>query len=276
MSFFQSLFYYVLIGGFFLTACSPRLDRAALSTQIAAEIYATLTASVPTQTPGPPPTPTSSIPDTPTPTPFIPPEASVRSQALNVRQGPGIDYPNTSQLQTGAYFNVIGQYNNCDWLKVQLPDASIGWVKGGPDFVDLKGDCTLLPHGVFRPPHGASILDKRAARGFGELEVDNNTNDDALVIVADLRNDAFIAFYVYSNDKFTLTGIPAGKYPFYFMIGKDWDGDLLSFVNITAQRRFIDMFDYIQGNRYNIILQSASENAAVAYNISGAFPPLKK
>ncbi|NPV84526.1 MAG: SH3 domain-containing protein [Anaerolineae bacterium] len=272
---FKTLLFGVLVCAFALSSCLQRVDRAALSTEIAAEIYATLTASVPTQTPVPPPTPTSAIPDTPTPTPFVPPEASVRSAVLNVRQGPGTNFASVAQLQKGASLMIIGQYNACDWLKVQLIDGSNGWVKGGADYVELKQECALIPHGTFRPPHGTLIVDKRDKRGLGELVVDNNTSEDAVVLVADIRNNAFIAVYVYANDRYILSGIPAGKYPVYFMTGTDWDGDDRTFVRMTVQRRFIDLFDFLQGNRRNILLQSASEDPAISYNISGAFPPLK-
>lgn len=271
----KTLLFGVLICVFFLSSCSQRVDRAALSTEIAAEIYATLTASVPTQTPVPPPTPTSAIPDTPTPTPFVPPAASVRSAVLNVRQGPGTNFDSIAQLQKGTSLVIIGQYNACDWLKVQLIDGGSGWVKGGVDYVELKGECALIPHGTFRPPHGALIVDKRNKRGLGELVIDNNTSEDAVVLVADIRNNAFVAVYTHANDRYTLSGIPAGKYPVYFMTGADWDGDDRTFVRMTVQRRFIDLFDFLQGNRRNILLQSASEDPAVSYNISGAFPPLK-
>ena len=272
---FKALLFGVLICAFSISSCSQRIDRAALSTEIAAEIYATLTALVPTQTPVPPPTPTSAIPDTPTPTPFVPPQASVRSAALNVRQGPGTNFASVAQLQKGASLMIIGQYNACDWLKVQLIDGSSGWVKGGADYVELKEECALIPHGTFRPLHGTLIVDKRKTRGLGELVVDNNTPEDAVVLVADIRNNAFIAVYIYANDRYTLNGIPTGKYPVYFMTGADWDGDDRTFVRMTVQRRFIDLFDFLQGNRRNILLQSASEDPAVSYNISGAFPSLK-
>jgi uncharacterized protein YgiM (DUF1202 family) len=53
-------------------------------------------------------------------------QAVVTAQALNVRSGPGLNY----SLQHLVYSNdqLIVQSSSGDWLYVQLPDNSYGWV----------------------------------------------------------------------------------------------------------------------------------------------------
>jgi hypothetical protein len=265
----------IILGMVFLSACGQKCDSQALATEIAAQIYTTLTASAPTITATLPPTATPIILPTPTPTVFIPAEASVRSDVLNVRDGPAKEYNAIAKLPRGAFFDVIGQMSNCGWLKIRAADGTIGWVKGGPDYVSMNLECLLIPHGTYRPPNGMLVLDKRAARGFGEFEVANNTALDAVMIIADIRNSPYIALYVHAGDHFLLTGLPAGKFPLYFANGQDWDGDNRTFLNVTLQKRFINMLDYLSASTYSVLLQTAAEDPAQTYDVSGAFPSLK-
>jgi hypothetical protein len=271
----HSFLFVTVFGALMLAACGEKLDRQTLATEIAAEIYTTLTASVPTVTPTPQPSSTPVIPPSPTPTVFLPPEASVRSDGLNVREGPAKEYNSISMLPRGAFIDVIGQLSNCSWLKVKTLDGTVGWVKGGPDYVDLSLDCLLIPHGIYRPPNGMFILDKRAKRGFGEFQVVNNTDLDAVIVIADIRNSPYIAFYIQAGRQYVLNGMPAGKFPLYFFNGQDWDSDERIFLKINFQKRFINLLDYLSASTYSMVLQTAAEDPAQTYDVTGKFPSLK-
>jgi N-acetylmuramoyl-L-alanine amidase len=51
---------------------------------------------------------------------------SVNVDSLNVRSGPGVDYPVTTQVRMGDALTVQGTSD--DWYYVSLPDGSNGWV----------------------------------------------------------------------------------------------------------------------------------------------------
>ena len=51
---------------------------------------------------------------------------SVLANALNVRSGPGLNYPEQSRVYYGDMLTV--QASEVDWVYVRLPDRSFGWV----------------------------------------------------------------------------------------------------------------------------------------------------
>jgi pSer/pThr/pTyr-binding forkhead associated (FHA) protein len=96
----------------------------------------------PTITPlPPPPTPTATPTATPTPIPATPTPLpalfSVSVPALNVREGPGTQYPATGRLTQGDQAEIIGQADigQGRWWQVRYDAAgSTGWVSADPTF----------------------------------------------------------------------------------------------------------------------------------------------
>jgi uncharacterized protein YgiM (DUF1202 family) len=74
--------------------------------------------------PGPPPPPTTVI--------IVPPNAvpsgriSVTANVLNVRSGPGLNYPVFGHVYRGTILTLHG--NSPGWLYVLLPGGNFGWV----------------------------------------------------------------------------------------------------------------------------------------------------
>ncbi|MCB0018600.1 MAG: SH3 domain-containing protein, partial [Anaerolineales bacterium] len=88
---------------------------------------ATATSAVPTDGP-PAPTPPGGYLPTAEPCSLAPTVTSFTSN-LNVRGGPGTDYPSVYQM---IYFEVrpiVGRYQYGDWWQIQLFDGNTGWVK---------------------------------------------------------------------------------------------------------------------------------------------------
>lgn len=56
---------------------------------------------------------------------------------LNLRQGPGTDYPVTGSLPAGTEVIVTGRLEDGSWLQVKS-DAGEGWVSGQADFVKVE------------------------------------------------------------------------------------------------------------------------------------------
>jgi uncharacterized protein YgiM (DUF1202 family) len=58
-----------------------------------------------------------------------PPNAAVVNVSwLNVRLGPGTNFDAFTVLQRGQVVGIIGRSANSTWVKVRLPNNSIGWV----------------------------------------------------------------------------------------------------------------------------------------------------
>jgi uncharacterized protein YgiM (DUF1202 family) len=58
---------------------------------------------------------------------------------LNVRSGPGVDYPVVTTLAQGKTVPVLDVDPDTGWLQVQLPDGEqVGWVSGNPAYVSTE------------------------------------------------------------------------------------------------------------------------------------------
>lgn len=216
-------------------------------TQIAAEIFSTQTAAVPTAIATHPPSPTW------TPTP--PPDAMVKAVALLLYDGPSSAYEAIGNLATGDVLEVIGQLYDCAWLKVIAPDDSEGWVNGHAANLQFNLECASVPIGSYRPLNGEILEDRRGglAGVYGELEVDNGSSNDALVVIAKPDTSPLVAFYVRAGRQFTLAGIPDSTYSIYIATGRDWDGTTHQMAVVFTYQRFDEMFLFeTSGNSYTV------------------------
>jgi uncharacterized protein YraI len=73
------------------------------------------------------------------------PQLTVLAEALNVRSGPGVNYPAVGLLARGDQATLVGHHAASGWWQVDLPDGSTGWVSGGAAYVAVSGDTTDLP-----------------------------------------------------------------------------------------------------------------------------------
>ncbi len=109
-------------------------------------------AMTPRPTELPSPTPTASPAGTSTGTPT--PEAAtlVFTQTLNVRAGPGTDYPVMGQAQAQATAVIIGRTAAGDWLQINYPTAAnpTGWVLA--KLARLNGNAAVVAVVTVMPP----------------------------------------------------------------------------------------------------------------------------
>ncbi len=89
--------------------------------------------------------PTAAIPPaTPTATATATPEPQIVSiQVVNVRSGPGIEYPIIDSLDGGVQARIVGKSPAGDWWQVRLPNEKLGWVFA--KIVDTLGDTLGIP-----------------------------------------------------------------------------------------------------------------------------------
>jgi hypothetical protein len=64
------------------------------------------------------------------------PQAVVNRETLNVRTGPGTDYPRVAVLRQGDQVTVTGRNKAATWLQVRLDDGQQGWLYA--DYTELS------------------------------------------------------------------------------------------------------------------------------------------
>jgi multidrug resistance efflux pump len=103
----------------------PTVARAAVPTLAPVEATSTV---APASTVAPIPTATEAP---------APVQAEVVSWGLNVRSGPGMNYPVITTLAKGDTVPVIEVDPVTGWLYVRLPDGENGWISGKPAYVSI-------------------------------------------------------------------------------------------------------------------------------------------
>lgn len=68
--------------------------------------------------------------------------ATVKTEALNFRAGPGVEYAIIGQLQQGDVAAIIGQNPGGDWLKIEH-EGKIGWVAKA--YVEAPTEVVMVP-----------------------------------------------------------------------------------------------------------------------------------
>lgn len=212
--------------------------------------------------------------------PVSPPaaDAVVTGNALTVREGPGTEYAETGQIGQSATLDVIGQFNNCTWLKVRDRAQSLtGWVLADAQQVTLGKPCSAIPPGTFRPTTG--VLQPGARRdGMGELTVENGTERDGIIILT-INGVPQASAYIRSRDSLTLSGVTDGVYTIYFSTGSEWNGR--EFTVNASFRKFRDTLrfetrvsgDTITYTTWLITLHPVAGGTAATDNVSrDSFP----
>ena len=92
------------------------------------------------------------------------PQLTAKVATLNLRQGPGTNYPVVGKLTQGTHAVIIGRNAAGDWYQVRPTDGSTGWVTGAPTLVQVTGDLTAVP--IVSAPVPAA---KPAGRSVGTI-----------------------------------------------------------------------------------------------------------
>lgn len=99
-----------------------------------------------TPSPAPSPVPTAA-PGVPT---VVAPQATVATNALNVRGGPGTDYPIVNTLTLGATCPIVGRNAASTWWNIRCAGGVTGWVSG--PLVVVTGSTANVPVVNVNPP----------------------------------------------------------------------------------------------------------------------------
>ena len=79
------------------------------------------------------------------------PRAVVTTDALNVRTGPGTNYPKTGLLRKGDQVVVTGRTERSDWLAVTLVDGKKGWVAASLVKLDVPVSGITVAQNIPKP-----------------------------------------------------------------------------------------------------------------------------
>jgi hypothetical protein len=123
----------LLIGILFLVSCAP-----------VATSFGTTPTRPPTDTPAPVVATAQSSTETPIPEVAV---GIVEVDLLNMREGPGTNYPILSSLAKGEKFYILGEVVNSTsnkWLLVSPSADSLGWVIGDQSYVTVQKELVDL------------------------------------------------------------------------------------------------------------------------------------
>jgi hypothetical protein len=114
----------------------------------------------------------------------------VVSPEINVRQGPGVDYPYIATAKAGDLLDVTGVDAARNWLQVTLADGKTGWVSGKADYTRVQGSLDGVAVVEVAPPPqpapgAASAASGVSGAGGGKLVFMANSGGDIYIINAD-------------------------------------------------------------------------------------------
>ncbi len=95
------------------------------------------------ETPTPePPTPEPPTPEPPTPTP-APPQVQVTADTVNLRSGPGTNYPRVGQAQKGQIFDIAAKNPDGSWFQISV-NGKTAWVINDARWTSALGDMNAV------------------------------------------------------------------------------------------------------------------------------------
>lgn len=171
--------------------------------------------TIPTSTPQPPPPPTdTAVPtntplSTPTPVPSVTstplPEGVVNDNDVNLRAGPGFNYPSLGKYSRGTNLHIVGKNTKGDWLEVVAVQGSTSKIDGWmlAKFVDVNIDVAAMPIVTPSPapPTPTAVVTKATAT------VDGPVKGDIGVFGGELADGSFSAFEVKKQGSIVMVSI---------------------------------------------------------------------
>lgn len=96
-----------------------------------------------------------------------------------------------------------------------------------------------------------TCLVKELMGGKGELEIENQLDLDAVVVLSSLEEPetALLAFYVQSGDFYTAKRVKRGTYAVYVALGQDWDEDSRKFLSNAEYYRARGEYEWEETTR---------------------------
>lgn len=64
---------------------------------------------------------------------------------INLRAGPGTNFPIIGSAARGARYPVTGQASDCGWLQIRQENGEPAWITGAPVYTQLNVACSRVP-----------------------------------------------------------------------------------------------------------------------------------
>lgn len=109
-------------------------------------------------------------------------QAEVITAALNVREGPGINYTIQKVAKAGDTFEIVGIASNRSWVQIVSADGSKGWISALPAYTKISGSLDNVP--VVQAALSAAPAIAPASSG-GKLVFMTSSGGDIYTINAD-------------------------------------------------------------------------------------------
>ncbi len=213
------------------------------------QAQAPATVSVPTQAiPQTGATPITIEPASPVPAENTGSTATVNTDGLNLRLGPGLNYRIRSVLPAGQSLEILGRSNNGDWIEVRLADGRGGWVYRS--YLDTSLDLAALPvheaaGGSVNEPSSSSVTPAAPSRYSLSMTIADN---QAVVYLAKFSADKDVTVTLSAGGKhMTVAGgktDSSGAKTFAFEMPRNWpDGSRLTESSLTLMVRANDGSD---------------------------------
>ena len=94
-----------------------------------------------TQPPQEPPTPTPTpVPPTPTP---APPQVVITAPTVNLRAGPGTNYPRIGQATQGQVYDIVAKNPKGNWFQITV-NGKLAWIINDARWTKPQGDVTTV------------------------------------------------------------------------------------------------------------------------------------
>ena len=120
------------------------------------------------------------------------PTATVKFESVNVRAGPGQEYPVIGARTFGQSCDIIGRNATSTWWQIRCADGAIGWISN--DVVRVSGDTSSVPVVAAPPPPPAPPTPTPLPPSSGAWRVDYFANRElggAPVLTQNVDNIAF-------------------------------------------------------------------------------------
>ena len=174
--------------------------------------------------------------------------ATVSSEQLNVRNGPGTNFDVIGKLSQGVPVVIRGDEQG-SWIAI-VYGAETGYVnKKLLDFKRSTVTAAPMECQVKRPPLGTVLL--RNGTGPHQLQVQAPFDSDVYVKLKNIAGNTVFAGFVTQGQSFTFEGIPDGSYQAWFATGRNFSDACHRFMTnmaATFDPGFQDYRTSVQGN----------------------------
>ena len=110
------------------------------------------------------------------------PELTVLTRALNVRSGPGTNYPVIGGLKQGDSAAIVGRHSASGWWQIALAGGKTGWVSGSTALVKVSGATDTAPQ-VAAPAVPARTAATGPTPGTGKTIVFQESSGGGIYVI---------------------------------------------------------------------------------------------